>query len=167
MMALNPILLGLRIAQFTLAFLVIILSGYVANWFAVSAMTNPPAQVDWFLIASVFSLFTLGYIEGTSRLAPRFFNSYAAFALEALNSLFYFAGFIALSLFLRSLFRCRAGPCSAARADVAFGAFEFVLWAATAVLTGLEVFRNSPGTTRLSKMQLRRLAEKEAQASAA
>lgn len=49
-------------------------------------------------------------------------------AIELLNVLFYFAGFIALAVFISKLLFCRGSVCGSARADVAFGFFEFALW---------------------------------------
>lgn len=55
----------------------------------------------------------------------------AIVGVEAANVLFYFAGFIALSIFISKLLFCRGSVCGSARADVAFGGFEFLLFAAT------------------------------------
>jgi hypothetical protein len=52
------------------------------------------------------------------------------------------AGFIALSVFISNLLFCRGTVCSAAQADVAFGAIEFLLWAATSTLSVLEVVKS-------------------------
>lgn len=49
--------------------------------------------------------------------------------------LFYFAGFVALGVFLTRLLFCRGAVCGSARTVTVFGAFEFVLWAATAAFT--------------------------------
>lgn len=51
------------------------------------------------------------------------------------NVLFYFAGFVALGVFLSKLLFCRGAVCGSARAVTVFGAFEFALWAATAAFT--------------------------------
>jgi len=48
--------------------------------------------------------------------------------------MFYFAGFVALAVFLSRLLFCRGMVCSAARADTAFASFSFALWAVTAGL---------------------------------
>lgn len=68
-------------------------------------------------------------------------HPYAAVSLEFTNVLFYFSGFIALAVFISNLLFCRGSVCGAARADVAFGAFEFCLWGASAVLNGREIFK--------------------------
>lgn len=55
--------------------------------------------------------------------------------------MFYFAGFIALAAFMSRLLYCRGSVCSAARADVAFGVLEFLLWIVSSILMGKEVFK--------------------------
>lgn len=62
-------------------------------------------------------------------------HPWAVLALETTNVIFYFAGFIALAVFLSKLLFCRGAVCGSARAATAFSSFEFALWAATAVLT--------------------------------
>lgn len=55
--------------------------------------------------------------------------------------MFWFAGFVALSVFLSNLLFCRGAVCRAAQADVAFSSFSFAIWAASAVLTGQELIK--------------------------
>lgn len=55
--------------------------------------------------------------------------------------LFYFSGFVALAVFLQGLLFCRGDVCHAAQADVAFGAFSFLVWVASTALTLMEVFK--------------------------
>ena len=49
--------------------------------------------------------------------------------------LFYFAGFVALAVFLTHLLFCRGAVCGSARAATVFSSFNFLLWTATAALT--------------------------------
>lgn len=79
-----------------------------------------------------------------------------AMALEVLNALFYFAGFIALAVFMSRLLFCRGSVCGAAQASVAFGAFEFALWTASAVFMGKDVCKQG-----LLKFQFRRPGAKD------
>jgi hypothetical protein len=62
-------------------------------------------------------------------LAPRFFakaaHKYGILAAEAVTMLFWFAGFIALAVFLSNLLFCRGNVCRAAQAAAVFGAFEW------------------------------------------
>ncbi|KAI1156489.1 membrane-associating domain-containing protein [Nemania diffusa] len=137
----NMILLGLRVAQLTLAFVVIGLTAFVVHWYNVDTMSAPPPQVGWLLFVSPFTIISIAILEGLPRFAPRFFHPYAALSLEFGNALFYLAGFLALSTFMSRLLFCRGSVCSAARADVAFGIFEFLLWAATTYFAGKDVFK--------------------------
>ncbi|KAI1428526.1 membrane-associating domain-containing protein [Xylaria sp. FL1777] len=148
----NIILMGLRIAQFTLAFVVLGLSAYVANWYNADTMSPPPAQIGWLLFVSLFTIISVGLLEGLPRFAPRFFHPYAALSLEFSNALFYFAGFIALSTFMSKLLFCRGSVCSSARADVAFGIFEFLLWIASTALASRDLFKK--GFRRSNNTQL-------------
>jgi hypothetical protein len=68
-------------------------------------------------------------------------HPYAHFAIEATVSLFYFAGFIALAVFLSKLLFCRGSVCAAARADAVFAALSWVLWTGTTALLGMEIFK--------------------------
>ncbi|KAI0194663.1 hypothetical protein EV127DRAFT_477951 [Xylaria flabelliformis] len=137
----NIIILALRVAQFTLAFVVLGLSAFVTNWYNADAMSPAPPPIGWLLFVSLFTIISIGVLEGLPRFAPRFFHPYAALSLEFGNALFYFAGFIALSTFMGRLLFCRGSVCSAARADVAFGIFQFLLWAASTSLAARELFK--------------------------
>ena len=68
-------------------------------------------------------------------------HPYAAFAIESLTTLFHFAGFIALAVFLSKLLFCRGSVCNAARVDVGAASFGFVLWVASTVMVGVEIFK--------------------------
>ncbi|KAI0112119.1 membrane-associating domain-containing protein [Nemania sp. FL0031] len=153
MFSTNIIVLGLRVAQFTLAFVVLGLTAYVANWYNVDTMSTPPPQVGWLLFVALFNIISIGVLEGLPRFAPRFFHPYAALSLDFGNALFYLAGFLALSTFMSRLLFCRGSVCSAARADVAFSIFEFLLWAATTFFTAKDVFKKGLGFRRSKNTQ--------------
>ncbi|KAI0154361.1 membrane-associating domain-containing protein [Xylariaceae sp. FL1272] len=135
------VMLSLRIAQFTFAFLILILSAYVANWYRVDVMTSPPPQIGWLLFLASFTILCIGYLEGVSRFAPRLYHPYAAFAVEVAMPLSYLGGFIALAVYLHYVNRCRSSVCGAARTDVAFAVFELLLWIATSVMMGQDIFK--------------------------
>ncbi|GAP87945.2 putative Non-classical export protein 2 [Rosellinia necatrix] len=144
----NIIILALRVAQFTLAFVVLGLSSFVANWYNAEVKSASPPQIGWLLFVSIFTIISVGVLEGLPRFAPRFFHPYAALSLEFGNTLFYFAGFISLSAYMSWLPFCRGSVCGAARADVAFAVFQFLLWAASSSLAGRELFRKGMGFGR-------------------
>ncbi|CAJ2511524.1 Uu.00g071490.m01.CDS01 [Anthostomella pinea] len=151
----SSVILGLRAAQLTLAFVILGLSAYVANWYNVDTLTSPPSQVGWLLFVSLFTILSVGYLELAPRFMPRASHPYAAISLEISNALFYFAGFVALSVFISRLLFCRGSVCGAAKADIAFGAIEFLLWTGSAVLMGKDVFKGGfrrPGAQAPSKV---------------
>ncbi|AEO61870.1 hypothetical protein MYCTH_27099, partial [Thermothelomyces thermophilus ATCC 42464] len=121
-----PLMVILRSIQGLFALLVLILSAIVANWYNTSTKYLPPSQISFLLFAAVWSILSITYI---------------AASLDLTNTLFYLAGFAALAAFLNSLLFCRGDVCRAAQADVAFGAFSFATWAASAALTCTEVVR--------------------------
>lgn len=55
--------------------------------------------------------------------------------------LFYFAGFVALAVFLGKLLFCRGSVCAAARADAVFAAFNWLLWTGSSALVAINMFR--------------------------
>ncbi|KAL2179914.1 uncharacterized protein P884DRAFT_176489, partial [Thermothelomyces heterothallicus CBS 202.75] len=125
-----PLMVILRTIQGLFALLVLILSAIVANWYNTSTNYLPPSQISFLLFAAVWSILSIFCIE-----------TYIAASLDLTNTLFYLAGFAALAAFLNSLLFCRGDVCRAAQADVAFGAFSFATWAASAALTCTEVVR--------------------------
>ncbi|KAI0882428.1 membrane-associating domain-containing protein [Annulohypoxylon maeteangense] len=139
------IILGLRAAQMLFAIIVMGLTAYVAHWYNVDTLTSSPSQINWLLAVSVFTIISVLYLELTPRFAPKLSHQLVAVGLEACNALFYFAGFIALSVFMSRLLFCRGSVCGAAQASIAFGAMEFLLWTVSAILVGKEVSKSGLG----------------------
>ncbi|KAI2471821.1 membrane-associating domain-containing protein [Annulohypoxylon bovei var. microspora] len=145
MISASLIILGIRAAQLFFAFIVMALTAYVANWYNVDTLTSSPSQVNWLLAVSVFTIISVLYLELTPRFAPKLSHQFVAMGLEACNALFYFAGFIALSVFMSRLLFCRGSVCGAAQASIAFGAFEFLLWTVSAIIMGKELAPDEGG----------------------
>ncbi|KAI1844155.1 hypothetical protein JX265_002928 [Neoarthrinium moseri] len=157
----SPIVLGLRAAQLVMAFVILGLSAYVANWYNVDTLTSSPSQINWLLFCSLFTIISIAYIELAPRFMPKVAHPMAFVGLELANVLFYFAGFIALSVFISKLLFCRGSVCGSARADVAFGAFEFLVWGVTSFfavrdnLKGGFNFRRNRGQAPLAGPQMK------------
>lgn len=100
----------------------------------------------------LFSLISIAYLEAVPKFMPKceycqspdqcskltlspVSHPWAVLALEVTNVLFYFAGFVALAVFLTHLLFCRGAVCGSARAATVFSSFNFLLWTATAALT--------------------------------
>ncbi|KFY15107.1 hypothetical protein V491_05773, partial [Pseudogymnoascus sp. VKM F-3775] len=137
-----------------------------AHWYDADTLTASPSQFNFLIFTGVWSLLSIFYLEIVPRRWPRGMPSpslppnresrkrtnadgtlttgshpYAAFALESLTTLFHFSGFIALAVFLSKLLFCRGSVCNAARADVGAASFGFVLWIASTVMMGIEIFK--------------------------
>jgi hypothetical protein len=87
-------------------------------------------------------------------------HPFAHLAFEVLNLLFYFAGFVALAVFLSKLLFCRGSVCAAARADAVFAAFSWILWTGTTTILALEIFKGGVSGMRTDKQA--KMAMKEA-----
>lgn len=118
-----------------------------------------PGTVNFLVFVPIFSIISIVYLEAVPRLAPRgkipsslfpplpprltgtASHPFASLALELLNTLFYFAGFIAMAAFMARLEFCRGAICAAAKAATVAGAASFVLWAGTTGLMAKDVFK--------------------------
>ncbi|RYP90750.1 hypothetical protein DL770_003145 [Monosporascus sp. CRB-9-2] len=141
--------IGLRAAQLVSAFATLAVTAYVADWYNGDTLTSPPAQITWLLTCSVFSIWSMGYLEGAKRFYPRAFHPFAALVLESGNALFHLFGFVYLAVFLSKLLFCWGSVCGAARAGVAFGALGFLFWVASAALAAREVIRGEASPSSL------------------
>jgi hypothetical protein len=43
----------------------------VANWYNIETLTASPSQINWLLTVSLFTVFSVVYIEGTKRFMPK------------------------------------------------------------------------------------------------
>jgi len=139
-MGLGFLLFPLRIVQFITSVIVLALSAYVAHWYNHDTLTASPTQVNFLVFVPAFSLLSMIYLELSQRVFTKTSHPIAHFVVQLLNTLFYFAGFVALAVFLSKLLFCRGTVCVAARADAAFAAFSWVIWTITTVSLALEVF---------------------------
>ncbi|SPQ27305.1 ad09652d-4cbd-459c-aa10-f0f23cd27e33 [Thermothielavioides terrestris] len=134
-------MLIIRVAQGVFALVGLGLSAFVTNWYMTTTTVSSPSQINFLIFSSIWSFLSLACIVVLPRLLPRVPRHYISAAFDATNVLFWFAGAIALGVFLERLFFCRGDVCRAAQADVAFAVFSFVLWSASALLTGWDVLR--------------------------
>jgi hypothetical protein len=96
---------------------------------------SPTGSVNFLLSASIFSILSVVYLEGAPRFLKRFAHPFAALVAEGINTIFYFAGFIALTVHMGSLTFCVGVVCSASRADAVIAAGAFCTWIASTILT--------------------------------
>ncbi|KAI9787362.1 MAG: Peroxisomal membrane protein pex16 [Peltula sp. TS41687] len=103
---------------------------------------NSPSQVNFLLFVSIWTFLALLYLTLTPRFMPSLAHGFILLAVDALTMLFWFAGFIALAVFLSD-----NGTYSTITAACVFAAFEWILWAITTVLLALKVFRGGASST--------------------
>ncbi|KAM5342932.1 hypothetical protein ACJ41O_013898 [Fusarium nematophilum] len=138
----------LRVLQLVLSLASIGLSSYVIHYYMMGSRTASPSPFTYLLVSSVFSIFSLAYLELVSRFAQRFSNQYVAIGLESINAALYFAGFIAIAIFIGSLLMCTGTVCSAGRADVVIAAGQFTTWIATTIFTAKDMFKRRFGQAK-------------------
>lgn len=132
---------ALRVLQLALSLASIGLSSYVVNYLMMGSRTSSTSSFSFLIAASSLSILSLVYLEAASKFAPRYYHPYAAMAIEATNTIFYFAGFIAIGIFIGSLTLCTGSVCSAGRADTVVAAGQFTAWIATTFFMAQELFR--------------------------
>jgi len=120
MMNMGNFTLPLRGAQAAIACIIMGFTAYVSNWWSKYWRDMAPAEINFLLFSSVWTLISLVYLVGTTvpqlRLG-RFANRYAALAIEALTMAFWLRGFVALAVFLSARV-CFGNVCNVAKAGV-------------------------------------------------
>lgn len=131
----------LRIAQTVFAIVVLGLTAYgiysfvimifsvnetiaVANWWGGFYHALSPTEVNFLIFSSVWSLLALVYLVVAPWKFPDAAHKFGILAAEAVTMIFWFAGFIALAVFLSDRV-CYGHVCNAAKAAAAFAAFEW------------------------------------------
>ncbi|QDS68448.1 hypothetical protein FKW77_010815 [Venturia effusa] len=134
--------LPLRIAQALLAILVLGLMAYVVSEWNGPYGTWSPTEANFFLFVSVWTILAVAYLIVAPARFPTAAHKYGILAAEFITMLFWFAGFIAFAVLLTD-WDCRSGsPCRSSQAAVVFGAFEWLLFAATTIMAALHVWRS-------------------------
>lgn len=103
-------------------------SSQVAHWWNsyYNDTASSPSQINFLIFCAVWSLLALVYLI----IVPMMFaesvlhHKFAILAIEAVTMLFWFAGFIALAVFLPDR-GCTGPVCGSARAACVFGAFSW------------------------------------------
>lgn len=93
------------------------------------AQMTAPLSFNFLMFAPVFSIVSIAYLVlGPRYLSVRWTPPYALVGVEAINAIFYFAGFIALAVFLSDLLFCDGTVCAVGRATSVVAAAEFITW---------------------------------------
>ncbi|KAG5926657.1 hypothetical protein E4U42_003068 [Claviceps africana] len=120
------------------------LSAYVVNWYRTNTSKAPPNSVDFLLSASIMSMLSILYLELSPRFFDRLARPYLFLAVEGLNSILYFAGFIAIAVHIGSLAYCNTGNmCGASRGNSVVAAGAFCAWIASTILRAKRIIVES------------------------
>ena len=96
----------------------------VANWWSGQWHQFPPSEVNFLIITAAWTLLALAYLVIAPARFPAAAHKSGILAAEALTMLFWFAGFVALAVFLSDRV-CFGIVCNVAKAGAAFAAFEW------------------------------------------
>ncbi|KAF2274222.1 uncharacterized protein EI97DRAFT_460348 [Westerdykella ornata] len=146
-MAINWIL-PVRGLQAVLSCAVLGLMSYVASWWSTHWRQFSPHEVNFLIFSPVWSLLALAALVVLPWKAPSLASQKRAriglLALDALTMLYWFAGFVALAVFLADRI-CFGTVCAIAKASVAVSAMSWVAWTATTVVGAVRLFRGGFG----------------------
>jgi len=102
-----------------------------------------PSPVNFMVFNSIWSLLVLAYVGLSPLYYTRIFHRLASLALEAATMIFWFAGAIALAVFVGGPYDCSDNSfCGAIEAAVAFGFFLWALFTFLVVLDTIEALRS-------------------------
>ncbi|KAF1923856.1 uncharacterized protein M421DRAFT_95813 [Didymella exigua CBS 183.55] len=144
------IVLGIRATQALFAIIVLGLTAYL-----VSLYTNPwaswsPHSLNFMLFTSIWTLLAVAYLTLAPTRFPRAAHKFAIAGVEFLTMLFWFAAFIAVAVLWRDIYWGWSGHGTAHNVGVAaivFGAFLWLLFLATTVLSALHIRNSSRNNT--------------------
>ncbi|KAI9886063.1 MAG: hypothetical protein M1823_002136 [Watsoniomyces obsoletus] len=139
--------LPLRGLQALFAIIVLGLTGYVSSEIdRIVYWASTPSQVSFLIFLSIWTVIAVAVLIALPRFMPRAAHPFALLAIEAVTMIFWFAGFIAVAVFVSDIIFCLRNVCGCLKAAAAFGAFEWALWTATTILTGLRLRSGATAT---------------------
>ncbi|KAK1623912.1 membrane-associating domain-containing protein [Colletotrichum phormii] len=110
--------------------------------------TRSPDIVNFLIFNSVWSLLVLAYVGLTPLYMTRLFHKLVSLALLVITTIFWFAGAIALAVFVGAP-HCGANTyCGSAQAAVAFAFFIWAIFMFLTVLDTLEAMRSRGHATK-------------------
>jgi len=117
------------------------LTGYLCSF------GNTPSQFSFVLFSSIWSLFVLAYVGLTPAYYDWLFDRMVALGLEAVTFIFWFAGSLAIAVYIPASASCQYNAsCHITKAATALGFVLWVAFTALAATDGLEVVRTRRGS---------------------
>lgn len=127
----------------------------MTSWWSNAWTHWTPASINFLIFCGAWSILALGYLLVAPAAFPKAAHKHAVLAVEALTTLFWFAGFIALAVWLSERGCWGGGVCSAAQAAEVFAAFEWALFMATCVMAALHSWRTRGTNNTRSAPEMR------------
>ncbi|WQF87877.1 Putative Marvel domain-containing protein [Colletotrichum destructivum] len=110
--------------------------------------SRSPDIVNFIIFNSVWSLLVLAYVGLTPLYLTRFFHKLVSLGLLVITTIFWFAGAIALAVFV-GVPRCGGSSwCASSQAAVAFAFFIWAIFTFLTVLDTLEAMRSRGHSTK-------------------
>ncbi|KAF1350609.1 hypothetical protein EJ07DRAFT_159534 [Lizonia empirigonia] len=140
------IVLGLRGVQVIFSIIVLGLTAYIVDLY-----TNPwgswsPHSLNFMLFTSVWTLLAVAYLVLAPTRFPRAAHKFAIAGVEFLTMLFWFAAFIAVAVLWNEIEWDGHGTFhNCGVAAIVFGAFLWLTFLATTVLSALHIRNSSRG----------------------
>lgn len=100
----------------------------VAHWWSGYWHSYSPSEVNFLVFVAVWTILALVYLILAPWRFPALAHVYTILAVEALTMIFWFAGFVALAVFLGDRV-CYGTVCSCAKATAVFAALQWYVLA--------------------------------------
>ncbi|PYH98360.1 hypothetical protein BO71DRAFT_395311 [Aspergillus ellipticus CBS 707.79] len=128
---------AVRVIQVFFAIIVLALTAYYISWFTYSDTVN------FMLFNGIWTaFFATPYLALAPVYFPQLAHRFVIPAVEVITMIFWFAGFIALGVFLPPSEYCHWSRCRALQAATVFGAFEWALFVATTIVAVFGVLQS-------------------------
>lgn len=132
-----------HIAAIIFAIVELGLTGYLVSVYDSSYDRDAsPSILNFMLFNSVWSILVLAYIGLTPLYYTRIFHRLASLALEWITMIFWFAGSIALAVYVGGPYHCTNSFCNSIEAAIAFGFFLWALFCVLVVVDTIESLRS-------------------------
>jgi len=139
-------MLPLRAAQGFIALLVLCLSAFVVHdWAPTSYYTWSPAEAQFMLFTSIWTVLILVYLVLAPLHFPTAAHKFAILAAEAVTNIFWFAAWVAMASLLGSIFTHGWAAYRVAVAATVFAAIEWILFMITTVMASAHVYHTRGG----------------------
>ncbi|KAF2085823.1 hypothetical protein K490DRAFT_45903 [Saccharata proteae CBS 121410] len=146
--------LPLRLLQLIFAIIVLGLASFVSHWWTDHWYSHSPDEVNFIVFCAAWTLLVLVYLIVAPWRFPTFAHKFGILAAEVVTMIFWFAGFIALAVWLNDRI-CFGSVCASAKAATVFAAFSWLAFAATCMLASLHVWRTRGTSEKTSAPPMR------------